>query len=134
MRFVGSPFRVQVRDRLDAGRVNVKMSPTMRANVLQEILIDGQTAGPGTPSVEITDIHGKQVCLRIRSKTNHLTRLSIKRNPLTFSLLFSYLKDVVNQPVFVHEEKVSTLQNSRHKSKEHIVLILIGVINQFVKG
>jgi hypothetical protein len=35
------------------------MSPTMRANVLQEVLIDGQTAGPGTPSVDITDIHGK---------------------------------------------------------------------------
>ena len=31
----------------------------MRANVLQEIVIDGQTAGPGTPSVEITDAHGK---------------------------------------------------------------------------
>jgi hypothetical protein len=35
------------------------MSPNMRANVLQEILIDGQTAGPGTPSVDITDSHGK---------------------------------------------------------------------------
>ncbi|CAF5131831.1 unnamed protein product, partial [Rotaria socialis] len=35
-----------------------KMSPAMRANVLQEILIDGQAAGPGTPSVEISDIHG----------------------------------------------------------------------------
>jgi len=34
------------------------MSPTMRANVLQEILIDGQTAGSGTPSVDISDIHG----------------------------------------------------------------------------
>ena len=56
---LGSPFRVQIRDRLDAGRVNVKMSPTMRANVLQEILIDGQAAGSGTPSVEISDIHGK---------------------------------------------------------------------------
>ena len=31
----------------------------MRANVLQEILIDGQAAGAGTPSVEISDIHGK---------------------------------------------------------------------------
>lgn len=31
----------------------------MRANVLQEILIDGQSAGPGSPSVDITDIHGK---------------------------------------------------------------------------
>ncbi len=31
----------------------------MRANVLQEIVIDGQTAGPGTPSVDITDAHGK---------------------------------------------------------------------------
>lgn len=30
----------------------------MRANVLQEILIDGQQAGPGSPSVDITDIHG----------------------------------------------------------------------------
>jgi hypothetical protein len=30
----------------------------MRANVLQEILIDGQTAGSGTPSVDISDIHG----------------------------------------------------------------------------
>ena len=56
---LGSPFRVHIRDRLDAGRVNVKMSPTMRANVLQEILIDGQTAGSGTPAVEISDIHGK---------------------------------------------------------------------------
>ncbi len=56
--FLGSPFRVHVRDRLDANRVNVKMSPVMRANVLQEILIDGQTAGPGSPSVDITDIHG----------------------------------------------------------------------------
>ena len=56
---LGSPFRVHVRDRLDANRVNVKMSPTMRANVLQEILIDGQTAGPGSPSVDITDVHGK---------------------------------------------------------------------------
>lgn len=56
---LGSPFRVQCRDRLDANRVNVKMSPIMRANVLQEILIDGQAAGPGTPSVDITDIHGK---------------------------------------------------------------------------
>jgi hypothetical protein len=48
-----------VRDRLDANRVNVKMNSNMRANVLQEILIDGQTAGPGTPSVDITDAHGK---------------------------------------------------------------------------
>jgi len=56
---IGSPFRVHVRDRLDANRVNVKMSPTMRANVLQEILIDGQSAGPGSPSVDITDIHGR---------------------------------------------------------------------------
>ena len=55
----GSPFHVNVRDRLDANRVNVKMSPDMRANVLQEVLIDGQTAGPGTPSVDITDAHGK---------------------------------------------------------------------------
>jgi hypothetical protein len=31
----------------------------MRANVPQEIVIDGQTAGPGSPSVEITDAHGK---------------------------------------------------------------------------
>ena len=31
----------------------------MRANVLQEILIDGQAAGPGSPSVDITDIHGE---------------------------------------------------------------------------
>lgn len=30
----------------------------MRANVLQEILIDGQSAGPGNPVVEITDEHG----------------------------------------------------------------------------
>ncbi|CAF5052390.1 unnamed protein product, partial [Rotaria magnacalcarata] len=55
----GSPFRVNVRDRLDANRVNVKMSSTIRANVLQEIIIDGQTAGPGAPSIDITDIHGK---------------------------------------------------------------------------
>lgn len=48
-----------MRDRLDANRVNVKMSPIMRANVLQEILIDGQAAGPGSPSVDITDIHGE---------------------------------------------------------------------------
>jgi len=64
----GSPFRVQIRDRLDAGRVNVKMSPTMRANVLQEILIDGQTAGTGTPSVEISDIHGRRKPASIRSR------------------------------------------------------------------
>jgi hypothetical protein len=65
MRFVelGSPFRVQVRDRLDANRVNVKMSPAMRANVLQEILIDGQNAGPGTPSVDISDIHGRSILM-----------------------------------------------------------------------
>lgn len=31
----------------------------MRANVLQEIVIDGQTAGPGAPTVDITDAHGK---------------------------------------------------------------------------
>lgn len=54
----GSPFRVAVRDRLDANRVNVKMSEVMRANVLQEILIDGQLAGAGVPSVDISDIHG----------------------------------------------------------------------------
>jgi hypothetical protein len=64
----GSPFRVQVRDRLDANRVNVKMSPVMRANVLQEILIDGQAAGPGTPSVDITDIHGKFFTLSRETK------------------------------------------------------------------
>lgn len=50
---------MQIGDRLDAGRVNVKMSPMMRANVLQEILIDGQSAGPGTPTVDISDIHGR---------------------------------------------------------------------------
>jgi hypothetical protein len=59
MYVLGSPFRVNVRDRLDANRVNVKMSPTMRANVLQEILIDGQLAGPGSPFVEVSDIHGR---------------------------------------------------------------------------
>lgn len=47
-----------MRDRVDANRVNVRMSSTMRANVLQEILIDGQSAGPGNPVVEITDEHG----------------------------------------------------------------------------
>jgi hypothetical protein len=31
----------------------------MRANVLQEIVIDGQAAGPGSPSVDITDAHGE---------------------------------------------------------------------------
>ncbi len=30
----------------------------MRANVLQEVVIDGQTAGPGIPSVDVTDAHG----------------------------------------------------------------------------
>ncbi len=54
------------------------MSPTMRANVLQEILIDGQTAGSGTPSVDISDIHGmfnwfstieKQIILREENRT-----------------------------------------------------------------
>jgi len=35
------------------------MSPTMRANILQEIVIDGQSAGPGNPSIDITDAHGK---------------------------------------------------------------------------
>ncbi|CAF4361090.1 unnamed protein product, partial [Adineta steineri] len=63
-----SPFRVNVRDRLDANRVNVKMSSTMRANVLQEILIDGQSAGPGTPSVDISDIHGRRKPANIRPR------------------------------------------------------------------
>jgi len=31
----------------------------MRTNVLQEIIVDGQTAGPGNPSVDITDAHGE---------------------------------------------------------------------------
>jgi hypothetical protein len=31
----------------------------MRATVLQEIVIDGQSAGPGSPTVDITDMHGK---------------------------------------------------------------------------
>ncbi|CAF4590300.1 unnamed protein product [Rotaria sp. Silwood2] len=53
----GSPFCVNVHDRLNANHVNVKMSLTMRANVLQEITIDGQTAEPGSPSIDITDIH-----------------------------------------------------------------------------
>ena len=57
--YKGSPFHVNVRDRLDASHVNVKMSSTMRANTLQEIVIDGQTAGPGNPSIDITDSHGK---------------------------------------------------------------------------
>jgi hypothetical protein len=35
------------------------MSSTMRASVLQEIVIDGQSAGPGSPTVDITDMHGK---------------------------------------------------------------------------
>jgi hypothetical protein len=35
------------------------MSPNMRANVLQEIIIDGQSAGPGSPTVDITDAHGE---------------------------------------------------------------------------
>jgi hypothetical protein len=56
---LGSPFHVNVRDRLDANRVNVKMNSNMRANVLQEIIIDGQTAGPGSPTVDITDAHGE---------------------------------------------------------------------------
>ncbi|CAF4552560.1 unnamed protein product, partial [Rotaria sp. Silwood2] len=64
----GSPFRVNVRDRLDANRVNVKMSSTMRANVLQEITIDGQTAGPGSPSIDITDIHGRRKPANIRPR------------------------------------------------------------------
>lgn len=37
----------------------------MRVNVLQEILIDGQTAGSGTPTVDITDLHGKETILFI---------------------------------------------------------------------
>lgn len=59
--YTGSPFHVNVRDRLDASHVNVKMSSTMRANTLQEIVIDGQTAGPGNPSIDITDSHGKSL-------------------------------------------------------------------------
>ena len=39
----------------------------MRANVVQEILIDGQQAGPGTPSVDISDIHGK---MKSKSRAN----------------------------------------------------------------
>ena len=31
----------------------------MRVNTLQEIIVDGQAAGPGNPVVEITDGHGK---------------------------------------------------------------------------
>ena len=65
----GSPFRVNVRDRLDANRVNVKMNAAMRVNVLQEIIIDGQTAGPGNPSVEITDGHGKISSLQKKNYT-----------------------------------------------------------------
>ena len=68
---LGSPFRVNIRDRLDANHVNVKMNSTMRANVLQEIVIDGQSAGPGNPSVEITDEHGKVsflYCMRRNKK------------------------------------------------------------------
>lgn len=35
------------------------MNPTIRTNVPQEIQIDGQSAGPGTPTVTVTDAHGK---------------------------------------------------------------------------
>ncbi len=59
---------MNVRDRLDANRVNVKMSPNMRANVLQEIIIDGQSAGPGSPTVDITDAHGEFFFLLFRSE------------------------------------------------------------------
>ena len=72
---LGSPFRVHVRDRLDANRVNVKMSPIMRANVLQEILIDGQSAGPGSPSVDITDIHGEFFKVIVYDKKKEHNRL-----------------------------------------------------------
>ncbi|CAF3895693.1 unnamed protein product, partial [Adineta steineri] len=64
----GSPFHVNVRDRLDANHVNVKMSSTMRANALQEIVIDGQTAGPGNPSIDITDSHGRRKPASIRPR------------------------------------------------------------------
>ena len=86
---IGSPFRVPVIDRLDANRVNVKMSPAMRANVLQEVLIDGQTAGPGFPSVNITDIHGKF------SRFDHL---GISYNKASE---FLYLHELMND-TFVH--------------------------------
>jgi hypothetical protein len=46
----------------------------MRANVLQEILIDGQAAGPGSPSVDITDIHGMFLTLLLHRKNNQLRR------------------------------------------------------------
>jgi hypothetical protein len=44
------------------------MSPNMRANVLQEIIIDGQSAGPGSPTVDITDAHGEFFFLLFRSE------------------------------------------------------------------
>jgi hypothetical protein len=59
------------------------MSPNMRANVLQEIMIDGQTAGPGTPSVDITDAHGRfsffffHFCIFLGKKKNYNLPCSI---------------------------------------------------------
>ncbi|CAF0910880.1 unnamed protein product [Didymodactylos carnosus] len=39
-----------------------------RTNVQQEILIDGQAAGPGTPAIDITDVHGRHKPAHIRSR------------------------------------------------------------------
>ena len=88
---LGSPFRVHVRDRLDANRVNVKMSPGMRAGVLQEILIDGQAAGPGNPSVDITDIHGKffKVILHTKAKKTIIDSERRDKNMVRYIYLYS---------------------------------------------
>ena len=92
----------------------------MRANVLQEILIDGQTAGTGTPSVEISDIHGKV-----------LLTLTFVTDQTTFDLIIQVDE---NRLVFDLEVKEFMLLNLLHKSKVLIISIFSGVINPFEEG
>jgi hypothetical protein len=61
----------------------------MRANVLQEILIDGQAAGPGSPSVDITDIHGKLFLFSTRSSNEEVDKENEKNKRQTITLCIS---------------------------------------------
>ncbi|CAF1028479.1 unnamed protein product [Rotaria sordida] len=63
-----SPFQVYASIRIDPNLVNVKMSQIMYVDILQEILIDGHTAGPGTPSVLIIDVDDRHQLASIKPK------------------------------------------------------------------
>lgn len=56
----GSPFRVNVEDRVDSNAVGLRLpNKPFRVGVASEVILDAQQAGRAQPRIELVDAHGR---------------------------------------------------------------------------